>query len=334
MGPRAVRPDPRLSPRVQWHTEAPGPRAWCVCVPARDEADRLGVLLDALADQDVGTPVRVLIALNNTTDRSSAAIAAVERRHAGRLLVRVDDHHFPAALAHAGSARRRAMDLGRAWVASDPAAVLISTDADSRPPRDWVRRNLEAIDRGADLVGGRLVLDDTETSDAMRALRALWDDYWAIVREIEDEVDPSPADPAPRHGDHTGASLAITVRALDAAGGVPAVPSGEDRALVNAARAAGFGLVHPPTVWTRVSPRLDGRALGGMAGDMRRLQQLALTGAPPTAPHFRHWRQRAEWRRRLRERAGPAVLILTERSLPPMPHDMRLGPDMAAERAA
>ena len=46
---------------------------FCVCVPARDEADRLPILLDALARQDVEGPIRVSILINNTVDDSVAA---------------------------------------------------------------------------------------------------------------------------------------------------------------------------------------------------------------------------------------------------------------------
>lgn len=294
-------------------------------MPARDEAERLGGLLDALADQDADGQVVVVVALNNTTDASAQVVADASLRHGSRLSVLQDDCRYPPDLAHAGSARARAMALGAARLAHDPAGVLISTDADTRPPADWVRRNLDAVRGGADLVGGRLVIDDGEPLSADAAtLRALWDAYWNQVRAIEDEVDPSVCDPAPRHGDHTGASLAITIEAYEAAGGVPIVATGEDRALVNAALAAGRRLAHPMSVWTRVSPRQDGRAAGGMAADMRALQADALAGRFPRAPALEHWRARALWRRDLRTRLGPAALMAEEAALPPMPHDMSL----------
>jgi len=294
-------------------------------VPARDEVARLGILLDALAAQDVDGLVSVVVVLNNTTDGSAETVAQAGRRHASRLSITFDECQFPVELAHAGSARHRAMALGAASLKYAPSGVLISTDADTRPPPDWIRANLKAIDNGADLVGGRLVIDDAEPLDSDASeVRALWDAYWSRVRAIEDEVDPSAFDPAPRHGDHTGASLAITVEAYQAAGGVPIIATGEDRALVNAAVAAGRRLVHPLPVWTRVSPRQDGRASGGMAEDMRRLQSDARAGRFPLAPAFEHWRERSVWRRELRGQLGPSALMTKEAALPPMPHDMPL----------
>ena len=306
-------------------SDALGFRAWCVCVPVRNEAERLGTLLDALAEQDIAGPVPVVVAINNTTDRSVAEAFAAGQRHVGRLELLIDDHVFEPGFAHAGSARERAMALGLERVGRDPEGVLISTDADTRPPQDWVRSNLAAIAAGADLVGGRLVIDEAEPLDAgPAAIRAAWDEYWSRVRAIEDEIDPSASDPAPRHGDHTGASLAITVAAYQAAGGVPIIPTGEDRALVNAALSAGCRLVHPMSVWTRVSPRFDGRAEGGMAEDMQRLLAIAAEGRMPTAPGFEQWRERATWRRQTRAQHGTAALLAAEANLPPMAHDMPL----------
>lgn len=291
----------------------------------RNEAKRLGTLLDALAEQDIAGRVPVVVAINNTTDRSVAEAFAAGRRHVGRLELLIDDHVFEPGFAHAGSARERAMALGLERLGRAPEGVLISTDADTRPPQDWVRSNLAAIIGGADLVGGRLAIDEAEPLNAgADAIRTAWDDYWSRVRAIEDEIDPSPADPAPRHGDHTGASLAITVAAYQAAGGVPIIPTAEDRALVNAALAAGCRLVHPLSVWTRVSPRFYGRAAGGMAEDMRRLLAIAAAGQTPTAPSFEQWRERATWRRQARAQLGTAGLLAAEASLPAMRHDMPL----------
>ena len=320
----APRPDPSRLPTIDGGPDGLD-RAWCVCVPARDEATRLDALLDALAAQDVAGPVPVILALNNTGDDSVAVAAEAARRHGDRLSLVIDEWAFPPDQAHAGSARRRAMALGSSRLAHRPSAVLISTDADTRPPADWVRGNLERIERGADLVGGRLVIDEAEAlPPAAAAARGLWADYWRRVRAIEDEIDPCPWDPAPRHGDHTGASLAITVEAYRAAGGVPPIPTGEDRALVAAALAQGRRLAHPQDVWTRVSPRQAGRASGGMAEDMRRLQSDAADGRAPVAPAFEHWRARAAWRRDVRPGLGVAGLIAAEAALPPMPHDMPL----------
>lgn len=298
----------------------------CVCVPARNEAERLPVLLDALAAQDWPTPVMVSIGINNTTDNSLNVIGAAQRRHGDRLDIAVVSADFTPDLAHAGSARRLAMDAGLARIAMATYGVLISTDADSRPPADWLRNMAAALDRGADLVGGRIDIDGQEPlPPPVLALRAAWDGYWNAVRAIEDAIDPLPWDPAPRHGDHTGASLAIRAEVYRACGGVPLLATGEDRALVMAALVIGARLAHPADVRIAVSPRLEGRAQGGMASAMQQLYQVAEDGGRPLAPAFEHWRERAMWRKGLRARAdGHALIARREPLLPPMPHDMAL----------
>jgi len=295
---------------------------YCICVPARNEEERLPLLLEALAGQNVEGPVPIAICLNNTTDASKDVIATVSKRYRDRLAVALEVATFPPELAHAGSARASAMAAGMAHL-EPSGGVLITTDADARPPANWISANLEAIAAGADIVGGRLVLDeDEEIPPGIVASRYLWDRYWAAVRAIEDEIDPCLWDPPPRHGDHTGGSLAITCEMFRRSGGVPLVASGEDRALVEAAIVAGGRLVHPSDVWTRVSARLDGRATNGMAEMMRRMGDAASGGAAEMAPALRHWRERAKWRRDKRQDVcGTSRFFAAEHALPPMPHD-------------
>jgi GT2 family glycosyltransferase len=299
---------------------------FCVCIPARDEAERLPVLLDALAAQDIVGPVPVALCINNSSDESLSVAAQRQARWAGRLDMVITSHDLPPADAHAGMARRLAMDAGLARV--DPVnGVLISTDADTRPPPDWIGNALRAVDCGLDMVGGRIVLDEEERVAAdVVAMRTKLDRYWSCVRAIEEEIDPCPWDPAPRHGDHTGASLAITAALYRAAGGVPILPSGEDRALVENAIAAGGRLGHPMSVWTRASARTSGRAAGGMAEYMRDLEDRLIRNEPTLLPSLDQWRTRAEWRRMARQ-VQVGERVPDERDLPPMICDMPLALD-------
>lgn len=100
-----------------------------VCVPAKNEAERLPQLLAALAAQTL-LPT-VVVSVNNSTDASIDAIENIRRRLSSLHIV-VDEVNFPPDLAHAGSARRHAMDLGAALAGN--AGILVTTDADARPP--------------------------------------------------------------------------------------------------------------------------------------------------------------------------------------------------------
>lgn len=296
---------------------------FCICVPARNEAYRLPVLLKALVAQSVAGRIAVALCINNSDDGSAATAAEIAARHIDRLELHIDECTLSPRLAHAGTARRRAMDAGAALLGA--GGLLISTDADCRPPSDWIAANLAAYAGGAGIVGGQIRLDDREpVAPAVATIRERYDLYWAAVRAIEDAVDPSPHDLPPRHGDHTGASLAIDAGLYRAVGGVPTIPCGEDRALVTAAVAAGGRLAHPMAVWTRVSPRTRGRAEGGMAAAMAALMTTIAQDAVPLVARYEHWRQRATWRRDARARLGVATMLAHEERLPPMPADMPL----------
>lgn len=297
-----------------------------LCVPARNEIDRLPRLLDALAGQDIDGLIPVVVTVNNSDDGSAQWLRAAAARYAGRLDIHCDEQHFPADRAHAGTARRRAMDEGMRRLPNLDTGILLTTDADARPPSGWIGGNLRAIAAGADVVGGALRLDDSEPlPEALVRHYRLLSRYWADVRNREDAIDPVPWDAPPRHGDHTGASLAIRARTYLEAGGVPAIPTGEDRALVQAALVTGARLAHPIDVWVHVSAREDGRALGGMADAMRRLREQSAAGSGPMVPPFAAWEARARWRRGLRGAADGAIRIATdEPMLPPMPETLCL----------
>lgn len=245
-----------------------------VAVPARNEAERLPALLQSLARQSWlrhGRRLTVVVVLNNCTDGSAAVLHDADRRHPALDLVGVDVT-FAAAYAHVGSARRLALETAWAKTGFSDAAVLITTDADARPTENWVDANLRAIAHGADLVGGHIIGDPEEEArlgPAFLRLSAKHMQYAAIADRLAAIVDPLPHDPLPRHGDHTGASLAVLGPVYAAVGGMPSLPFREDLAFVSRVRAAGYRLRHAPDVRVQVSARLDGRAPGGMADCLR-----------------------------------------------------------------
>lgn len=298
-------------------------RPFCVCVPARNEAGCVATLIEALGMQEGVGRVRVALLVNNSDDGTAEVARSAAEHSNGRVLLRIWEKTLAPGEAHAGSARRAAMALGMEWLACDDG-LLISTDADCRPPPGWIAANLAAAASGI-IIGGAILLDEREPiAPEVRAIRTALDAYWQAVREIEDAIDPLPWDPPPRHGDHTGASLALDVGLYRRAGGVPLLANGEDRALVAAAIGTGGRLVHPPSIWTRASARDLGRAAGGMAEDMRRWRSLIGSGDALSVPALRHWRDRARWRRAWRIAHGDSAVPTAEAALDPMPNDMLL----------
>jgi hypothetical protein len=269
-----------------------------VAIPVKDEAERIAACLRALQDQTV-RPDAVLLLVNNCSDRTETIVRGMIPTLPWAL--HIVCHRFPPRQASAGHARRMAMALASAH--AGVGGVLLTTDADTVVPPDWIERNLLALAAGADAVCGRIAIDPGEAALIPAALHA--DDareceLTSLLDRITHCLDPDPADPWPRHTEAAGASLAITVAAFHAVGGVPAVPSGEDRALVAALARREARVRHDPGIFVTVSGRIDGRAAGGMAETIRRrmIRQDVFTDErlEPATDAFR----RADFRRRMR----------------------------------
>ena len=242
-----------------------------IAVPVRNEAERIAACLRAIDAQEGLAPGRLglVLFLNNCTDGTPGIVAdllpslsipvrVIEKTHAG---------------AHAGWARRAAMDAGAAWLdAVGSAGTLLTTDADSRVPPDWVAANLAALDGGADAVAGRVELIPEEAAllpPSLPARGRLEDAYDALITEMEARIDPDPSDPWPCHRTTIGASLSVRRSAYEQVGGMPEIPLGEDGAFVAALLEQGFRVRHDRAVMVWISARLTGRAAGGVADTIR-----------------------------------------------------------------
>ena len=251
----------------------PRPRpAACVVVPAKDEEDRLPGLVASLAAQTdgAGRPLgrdayEVVVLLNNCRDGSRGALARAGRAHPG-LRLRVAEVTLAPHEAHVGRARQLLLDAACRRVA--PGGLLLTTDADTRVPPDWVASALAEVAAGADLVGGRVTLDPAERAalpPGVRRLFLLDIGYRRALEDVRALYAPCAHDPFPRHHQHFGACLAVTAAAYVRAGGMPAVRSSEDVALVRAVEGVGGRVRHSYRFRAATSARVVGRAEGGLA---------------------------------------------------------------------
>jgi hypothetical protein len=287
-------------------------RAPIVAVPARNEEDRLPTLIEALGRQTwlakSGRNLQVVVVLNNCADRSAAALAGAAARYPA-LDLDVVEVEFSPKEAHVGFARRLAMN--RALELGSSHSVLLTTDADAAPLPNWIDANLAAIDDGADIVGGHIVGDQAEERQlGPRFLRraACHLRYSSLVDRLAALIDPLPHDPWPRHSDHTGASLAVRGDVYAAVGGMAPLPSREDLAFVNRVRRAGYHLRHPLDVCVKVSARLEGRAMGGMANCLKLWLSAEQQGLPHLVEDPRSVVDRLRRRRLCRELAAGRAL--------------------------
>ncbi len=255
-------------------------RRIAIAVPARNEAERIGECLDRLRALDTDgrvASVDIVVLANNCDDDTVAR--AREARRSGACGVVVHDIVHPPAKAHAGWARRLALDAAaRRLDASDD--VLMSTDADTTPAADWLVRTLDHLDAGWDAVAGLARLDPRE----LRGLPRLHRQRFAQIRRYQASLDrlkaaDDPSEAWPRHFYEGGASIALTLAMYRRIGGAPTPPVGEDKALFEAVRRAGGRVRHPMDVRVSTSPRLDGRAPGGASDTLARWGDL-----PSAAP--------------------------------------------------
>ena len=70
-----------------------------------------------------------------------------------------------------------------------------------------------------------------------------------MLTEICARLDPEPGNPWPCHWSKSGATIAVTLEAYEAVGGMPAQPTGEDHAFIDAIIARDLVVRHDP--WHR-----------------------------------------------------------------------------------
>lgn len=240
-----------------------------VAVPARDEAARVGRCVASVLTALRALPPSVERAFCVVADRCSDGTAHAARRAFGGV---------PGAWTVGNRAEAtvgEVRDLGFARVLAAlpghaPAGVLLlSTDADSVVAPDWALGHLRLVRAGAHAVAGMVDLADEALPPLVSARHA------ALLDRMRRPDG---------HGNVYGANLAVRADAHLAVGGFGPVASGEDHDLWRRLRRAGYRCryAEPPTV--RTSARLRGRATGGLADLLRRLDHESCVRAAPEGP--------------------------------------------------
>jgi Glycosyl transferase family 2 len=297
------------------------PQAFVVAIPVKDEEERLPACLRALARQCdrfgrsiPPTLVRIVVFANNCSDRS----ASLARKLGGGLSldVHVVEARLPSAVAHAGGARRAAMDLAEARLveAGEKDGVILTTDADSQVEPNWIAENLAAFADGAEAVLGRIDLDEEGAylPEALHRRGELEDTYEKLLTELSWLLDPLDHNPWPHHATISAASLGVTRAAYCRVGRLPRVPLGEDKALIGLLSRQDARIRYCSTVHVITSGRTHGRAPGGVA------DTLAIRSMEPDAfcddalEPFRAALARVAWRGRLRRLHGDGRLALDQ----------------------
>ena len=292
-----------------------------VIVPAKNEARVLGRTLGALARQfdrqGRGLNPRsyeVILLVNNSSD-DTAGVARQFAREQPAFALKITEGTFAEPEAHIGNVRRHLMEQACARLERTAGSngVILSTDADTEVAPDWMAQNLREIAAGADAVGGLIRLDNQERSrlpEQIRSMQALDNRYRTLVAWLEDCHDPQPHDRWPRHQYHFGASLAVTVEAYRAVGGLPPERKLEDVAFFQALIRQDWRFRHSPLVKIRTSARLDGRTAVGLAEQLNHWEseEHAGTETPVDSVRFLEllFRSRRAFRQLWRETGSQA----------------------------
>ncbi|HEX8425346.1 glycosyltransferase [Hymenobacter sp.] len=270
--------------KVLWPTTPPNARLLIgVIIPAKDEAENLPATLAALAAQTdlQGQPLdfasyEILVLANNCHDQTANVVRAFAQQHPA-LALHVAEIALPPSEAHVGQARRLLMDEAcrRLERITGPSGIIASTDADTRVAPTWLAATQQEMKAGADAVGGRIFPERPIRKSCLVRRTHLRDATYRLLRaHLEALVDPDPADLWPRHHQHYGASLAITVAAYRQVGGLPIVPFLEDEALCQALRRYDLRLRHSPAVQVNTSARQAGRVAVGLSWQLREWAQM------------------------------------------------------------
>ena len=217
-------------------------RSLGVIVPAHNEQDLLPSCLASLrraARAVHRTPVHLVVVADASRDRTAQAA-----RRGGAVVVTTDARSVGAARA-AG-----VREVLRRTAHLDPAEVwLATTDADTLVPPCWLREQARYANRGWDAVAGTIRVAD-------------WSGHRPGVRSLFRSRYGGGTGP---HFHVHGANLGFGAAAYQRAGGFPDVPTGEDRALVEALAATGSRVLRTRALTVVTSARREARAPHGFS---------------------------------------------------------------------
>lgn len=231
-----------------------GERAVSIVIPARCEGGTIGTAVGAVIESGrrSGVPFDVTVVADSCTDATAArARAALGEGGLGRVL-EVD-------LGNVGAARRVGVSRSMAALRrSHPRLPIwvLSTDADSTVPEDWIATHLRLAAAGAEGVAGLVVVDSFAAhAPSVEA---------AFCRRYE-------VGAGGQHRHIHATNLGIDAGAYERVGGWSERATDEEHDLWRRLRADGAALVSTVEAPVRTSGRAHGRAPDGFAGLLRSL---------------------------------------------------------------
>ena len=226
-----------------------------VVMPAHNEDHHIGNALAALRTAaDVlhrkypEVQASIAVVLDSYTDRSAEITAAYVNADSRFSSLNVSLRNAGASRGfgiRSAFASRHPLDAARIWFAN--------TDADSTVPENWLTRQVELADLGADAILGSVEPDPNDVDPAVLA-------RWLELHPFRED-----------HPHIYGANFGVRGSAYLTVGGFPRLRAHEDRALVERLRDHGFRVVATDSLRVLTSGRTRARAPEGFAAYLRAL---------------------------------------------------------------
>jgi len=277
-----------------------------VILPVRNERENIWNTLEALRHQQdgLGSPLsfayyEVLFLANNCTD-DSAEIGRAYQQLYPEFQLHIEEIMLDNDVAHIGTVRRLLMDAAynRFAVLNKHDGIIASTDSDSEVDKNWIHNTIQEINKGNDVVGGRILTRPERTVSRAYYLRDVT--YKHLVSKAEALLDPIDNDPWPRHYQCFGASFAVTCSIYDLSGRLPVVPFLEDMAFHKALTRIDAKIRLSPLVKVMTSTRIQGRVGFGLSIQLKQWGEMNEAHDPILVEQADTLFQKFSARRRLR----------------------------------
>ena len=231
-----------------------------VVVPAHDEEQAIAACLRALGEQTVARDsFETIVVLDACHDATADVV------HATASELGLTVHTLPGWGSGVGAARRLGMEAAASQLLAlgRGNGLIACTDADSRPARDWLERQLAHLALGARAIAGLIELDPHES----RALPP-----GVLRRRQRDAADRLGrvrcGDPDARHHHFAGASIGIDAQTYRHVGGLEPLAALEDAAFAQRLADCAVPILRPSDVRVQTSARPTGRATRGLSVDL------------------------------------------------------------------
>lgn len=260
-----------------------------VVVPVRDEAEHLPETLESFSRQVDwqnqpfdNRKFEIIFLVNNTSDDSAQIIHGWHQKNP-RLTVHIAERNLPKECANIGYVRRWLMNEAFLRLRKNKfgGGIIATTDADTQIAPNWIAANISEIERGAEAVGGRILIRPDELwkmDSKCRAFHLRDTGYRLMAAEIECYLDDLAHDFAPRHHQHFNGSFAVTTEAFAKAGGVPEVRFLEDVAFYQSLLRVDARFRHSPLVRVKTSARDKGRTESGLSTQLNEWTIMGCNG--------------------------------------------------------